>query len=137
MEVVSPRDHWLSHHLLMACMPTPAHFSIPPPPAAGEGVPLRVELSDPSQRTLSFGAVPRGQAASRQLSVANRGRAPAVFSLAPARELFERLGIEALPAAPVVLRPREETAITLFYRRVGSGQACALQSKTLPRVLAA
>jgi hypothetical protein len=78
---------------------------------------LRVELADPSQRTLSFGAVPRGQSASRQLALVNRGRAPALLSLGPARELLERLGIEALPAAPVVLRPREEASVTLFYRQ--------------------
>lgn len=88
------------------------------PHDAGEGVPLRVELADAAQRTLSFGAVPRGHSASRQLAVVNRGRAPALLSLAPARELFERLGIEALPAAPVVLRPREQAAVTLFFRCV-------------------
>jgi hydrocephalus-inducing protein len=82
----------------------------------GEGVPLRVELSDPSQRTLAFGPVPRGQSSSRVLAVVNRGRAAAALSLAPAQELFARLGIEALPAAPVTLRPKEEARITLFFR---------------------
>lgn len=88
----------------------------PHPHPLGEGVPLRVEPTDPSQRTLAFGAVPRGQSSSRQLAVTNRGKAAALLSLAPARELLERLGVEVMPAAPVVLRPREETSLTLFFR---------------------
>jgi hypothetical protein len=83
---------------------------------AGEGVPLRVELADPTVRTLAFGAVPRGQFASRQLAVVNRGRAAVTLSLSPAKELFERLGVEAQPAAPVVLRPREEGRVSLLFR---------------------
>lgn len=83
---------------------------------AGEGVPLRLELADPAQRTLAFGAVPRGQMASRTLALVNRSRAPVSVGLAPSRDVLERRCLEAAPAGGLVLRPREEARLSLLFR---------------------
>lgn len=82
----------------------------------GEGSPLRIEPVNPAQRTVHFGAVPRGQSATRTVSIVNRGRVAATLSLKPAQSLLARLGVEALPATDVVVRPRETLDITFFYK---------------------
>ena len=68
------------------------------------------------QRGVAFGAVPCGSSCSRTLGLVNRGRAAAFVSLEPSAELFDRLGIELIPAAGVMLRPREVAELTLWYR---------------------
>lgn len=83
---------------------------------SGEGVPLLVGLADPGQRTVAFGAVPKGQSSSRVLVLANRGKAAAAVSLAPSVDMFARLGLEVMPAGLVLLRPRETSEVTLYFR---------------------
>lgn len=80
-------------------------------------MPLRLELTDPGQRTLAFGAVPRGQSCVRALAVTNRGRAPVALDLGPAAEVLARRCLEASPGGVLVLRPREEARLSLFFRR--------------------
>jgi hypothetical protein len=84
----------------------------------GEGVPLRVELLKPEQqgRGISFGAVPCGSSCSRTLSLVNRGRASAFVSFGPSAELFERLGIDIMPAGGVNLQPRETMELNMWFR---------------------
>lgn len=95
----------------------------------GEGAPLRIEPANPTQRTVAFGAVPRGQGVSRIVPLVNRGRVAATLSLGPSAAMLSRLGIEVLPAADVVLRPREALDLTFFYRWVpGLGGWGALSS---------
>ena len=83
---------------------------------AGEGVPLCVELADAGRRAVAFGAVPRGQVAARTLVVANRGRATATLSIAPAASLLAARGIAVAPAVPLVLKPREEASLNFLFR---------------------
>lgn len=71
---------------------------------------------DVSRRTLAFGAVPRGQAASRTVAIVNRGRAPVVLSLAQAAVMLASRGIEVVPAAQLVLKPRQEAAYNFMFR---------------------
>lgn len=82
----------------------------------GEGVPLCVELADPSRQTVAFGAVPRGQSVSRTLVVMNRGRAAATFSLARTASALGSRGIEVAPAAPLVLKPKEQASLSFTFR---------------------
>eukprot|EP00775_Hariotina_reticulata_P008964 gene8964-9139_t len=84
----------------------------------GEGVPLRIELLKPEQqqRGIAFGAVPCGSSCSRTLSLVNRGRASAFVSFGPSTELFERLGIDIMPAGGVSLQPRETVEVNLWFR---------------------
>lgn len=91
----------------------------------GEGVPLRVELAKPEQlqRGLTFGAVPCGSSCSRTLSLVNRGRAAAFIGFEPSVDMLERLGIEVMPAAGVLLRPKEASDVTMWYRWVLCGSA--------------
>lgn len=100
-----------------ATAPAARTMRAPPLARAGEGVPLRLELSDPSQRTLAFGAVPRGQSSARTLAVTNRGRAPVALDLGPAADMLARRCLEVSPAGGLVLRPREEARLSLFFRR--------------------
>eukprot|EP00879_Flechtneria_rotunda_P018040 GHRR01018909.1.p1 GENE.GHRR01018909.1~~GHRR01018909.1.p1 ORF type:complete len:542 (+),score=201.99 GHRR01018909.1:696-2321(+) len=85
---------------------------------SGEGVPLRVELAkaEQMQRGVAFGAVPHGSSSNRNLALANRGQASAFVSFEPSHELFERLGIEVMPAAGLMLKPREVAEVTLWFR---------------------
>lgn len=45
-----------------------------------------------------------------------RGRAAALVSLSPCADLFEQLGIEVLPMAPLLLRAHDTADVTLTYR---------------------
>lgn len=53
----------------------------------GEGCPLLLELANPAQVRLNFGAVMPRQSASRVVALVNRSRAPVTLSLAPALEV--------------------------------------------------
>lgn len=82
----------------------------------GEGVPLCVELAEPSRQAVAFGAVPRGHSVSRTLVVTNRGRAAATFSLARTASALALRGIEVAPAAPLVLKPKEQASLSFTFR---------------------
>jgi hypothetical protein len=83
---------------------------------AGEGAPLRLELANPQQASVAFGAVSRGSSCSRTLQLVNRGKAALMVGLGPSAELFARLGIVANPVAPVLMRPRDKASFTLMFR---------------------
>lgn len=85
---------------------------------AGEGVPLHVEVAnaDQAQRGVHFGAVPCGCSCTRSLVLANRGRAATSVAFDPSTEMLQRLGIEVLPAAGVLLKPQQKMELALLYR---------------------
>lgn len=77
---------------------------------------MRLELADPTQRTLAFGAVPRGQSSARTLALANRGRAPVAVGFGPVADALAVRGIEVSPAGGLALKPREEARLSFFFR---------------------
>lgn len=82
----------------------------------GEGCPMRIEVANPAQRTINFGAVNRGQSTTRAVQIVNRGRCNATLSLTPSITMLQRYNIDVLPAAEVLLRPRESADYTFFFR---------------------
>ena len=101
-------------HVLLCC-PTHLHNHSP---SAGEGVPLRVDLANPQHSTIAFGSVSRCSTATRTVTLANRGKAAVLVSLAPTRDTFMQLGIDATPPGQSLLRPRDTMDFTLVYRYV-------------------
>lgn len=94
--------------------------------AAGEGVPLIVEVAKPeqAQRGVFFGAVSCSSCCSRTLPLVNRGKAAAHISFTPCADLLERLGIEIIPAEGITLKAKQAAEVTLLYRSAGPGRDC-------------
>ena len=52
------------------------------------------------------------------LQVVNRGRTTVSFTALPSLEALQRCNIDLLPAAEVLLRPRESADLTFYYKWV-------------------
>ena len=53
---------------------------------------------------------------SLHFQIVNRGHTTVSFSALPSLEMLQRCSIDVLPAAEVLLRPRESTDLTFFYK---------------------
>lgn len=63
-----------------------------------------------------LGNIRVGASSSKTLKLANRGRVPLRFSLAPSLEALAHYGVEVMPMGETVIRPREEMEFSLFFR---------------------
>ena len=52
------------------------------------------------------------------LQIVNRGRTTVSFSASPSLAMLQQYGINVLPAADVLLRPRESADLTFFFKWV-------------------
>ena len=88
----------------------------------GEGAPLRVELANPSQSTVSFGALRVGQEGMRSVRLVNRSRRAATFSLEEVMEAgqgrLEARAVSYFPARETTLRPHESVMIDVRFSPV-------------------
>ncbi|KAJ9512718.1 hypothetical protein QJQ45_019009 [Haematococcus lacustris] len=82
----------------------------------GEGTPVRIEPVNPAHRAVNMGAVLKGQSSSRTVSLINRGRAAVHVHLGPSSSWLAQRSMQALPASPILLRPRETADVSLYYR---------------------
>merc|ERR1711988_1293232 len=85
----------------------------------GNGIPARLELVNPSNILLPFGAVPEGNDLAKQVKLVNRSKRQLQFELIDPMHLgqgrLEAQDIFVAPAVPTILGPRESVLVEVRF----------------------
>ena len=85
----------------------------------GEGCPMRVELANPAESIVNFGAIRMRQTSMKAQRIVNRSRIPVTISVAPSVLNLQRYGVTMIPTANLFLRAREAGDITFNFNPPG------------------
>jgi hypothetical protein len=82
---------------------------------SGTGVPARLELVNPAQKTVSFGAVRVNSISSKEVKIINRSKKELPVQILLPADRMQTLFLEATPKGLFTLRPRETMAVQVVF----------------------